>query len=69
MQKVIYAIAAAALSLAAPATGQAATLSYTNLDPTPQVRLTVDDAASPGKFRFSLSTPNPVGSGAQARTR
>ena len=56
MQKVKYAIAVAAFSLAVPAIGQAATVSYTNSDPTPQVQLTVDDAASPGKFRFSLST-------------
>ncbi|SNR23258.1 VPLPA-CTERM protein sorting domain-containing protein [Paracoccus sediminis] len=49
-------IVTAGLSLGAAASANAATLTFTNADPTPQFSLTVDDSASPGKFRFSLST-------------
>lgn len=55
MRKLTYAAVAAA-SFAVAGAGQAATVTYTNSDPTPQVQLTLDDAASPGKIRFSLST-------------
>lgn len=34
----------------------AATVTYSNAEATPQFLLTVDDAVSPGKFRFSLAT-------------
>lgn len=46
----------AALALGITTSANAATVTYTNANPTPQLSLTVDDAASPGKFRFSLST-------------
>lgn len=52
-------IAAAALMagvMAFTQTASAATVTYTNAEATPKIQLTIDDAASPGKFRFSLTT-------------
>lgn len=46
---------ATVVSLGMTAASQAATVTYTNADPTPQVQLTVDDALS-GVLRFSLTT-------------
>lgn len=57
MRKTLWMMAAAAaVSFALPAASQAATVSYTNSDPTPKAELTIDDAAAPGALRFSLST-------------
>lgn len=48
--------AAAAVSFSVVATSQAATVTYTNTDPTPKAQLTIDDAAAANTLRFSLST-------------
>lgn len=45
-----------AVTLGFAASANAATITYNNAEPTPKIELTVDDAASPGKFRFSLTT-------------
>lgn len=57
MQKTLKALTiTAAVALGAGSAANAATVAYTNADPTPRISLTVDDAAAPGKVRFSLST-------------
>jgi hypothetical protein len=59
--RTLKSIAAAALIAGAGAltfaqTASATTVIYTNAEPTPKLQLIIDDAAAPGKFRFSLST-------------
>lgn len=46
----------AAVALGVATSANAATVSYTNAEDTPKIQLTVDDAASPGAFRFTLTT-------------
>lgn len=57
MSKKLRALVASTIVALGLATGaSAATITYTNSAPTPKLQLVIDDAASPGKFRFSLST-------------
>ena len=44
------------LGIGATTAASAATVTYENADVTPKLHLVVDDAISPGKIRFSLST-------------
>lgn len=46
----------AAVALGVATSANAATVSYTNAEDDPKFSLTIDDAASPGAFRFSLTT-------------
>lgn len=54
--KTLKIIATAVLVAGTVQTASAATVTYTNAEATPKMQLVIDDAASPGKFRFSLST-------------
>ncbi len=56
LEKFNVLVASAVLALGLTSAANAATITYTNAEPTPQMQLVIDDAASPGKFRFSLST-------------
>ena len=57
MHKALRLLAAsAAMSFSLVAASEAATATFTNSQSTPKVQLTIDDAAAPGKLRFSFST-------------
>lgn len=57
MSKTLHTLlAAAALSFSFSSTSQAATVNFTNVEPTPKAQLTIDDSIASDTFRFSLST-------------
>lgn len=56
VRKIQSLVASAFFALIAATGANAATMTYTNADPTPVIQLVIDDAAVAGGFRFSLST-------------
>lgn len=56
MNAKLLVFSAAASLCASLGVASAATVTYTNVEPTPKIELVIDDGVGPDKFQFSLST-------------